>query len=57
MFKKDAMTVLAESRADLVRYIVDFDYVIHDPRNLKLAQEEIGRLDNSMKAIALRTVK
>lgn len=51
MFRKDPLVVLAESRAELTRYIVDFDYVTHDESNLRLALVEIERLDKLLKEL------
>lgn len=45
MFKQDPMVVIAKARAELTQYIVDFEYLTHDEKNLELAKEEANKLD------------
>lgn len=54
MFKQDPMVVIAKARAELTQYIVDFDYLTHDEKNLELAKEEADKLDTLLTILGVQ---
>jgi len=54
MFKQDPIVVIAKARAELTQYIVDFDYLTHDEKNLELAKEEADKLDTLLTILGVQ---
>ena len=54
MFKQNPMVIIAKTRTKLTQYIVDFDYLTHDEKNLELAKEEADKLDTLLTILGVQ---